>query len=41
MVEIVWDAFEAGGDCSCDIVTRTKLNTMVTKSSSSRCSLLG
>lgn len=41
MLGVVWDAVEVGSECSCDIVTRTKPRTMVTKSSNNTCNLLG
>lgn len=36
-----WDTFEAGSEYSCDIVTRTRLNVRMARSSNSTCSLVG
>ena len=35
------DVFVAGSECSYEIVTRTKLDTMMTRSRSNTCNLLG
>ena len=38
---VAWGAFVAGSECSYEIVTRTKLDTTMTRSSSNTCNLLG
>ena len=42
MPAVAWDVFgEGGSECSYEIVTRTKLNATMMKSSNNTCSLLG